>query len=535
MTSNGSTVPSSAKRETPKFAPSAMPDWDRLYRPGCLPAKPNGVTFIDVFCGLGGSSLGLAAAGYELKLGANHWARAIETHAANFTHADHLCADVSNYDLRRLPPADVAWFSPICTEMSPAGRNGRRKRPRPRPGLGDALFELEFESLPEDAFVRTRMTCYDVIRAMEVWRYQIVFVENVVELAWDWVLFQKWLEMAHILGYEHQIVCLNAAHVDGPENPSAAQWRDRMFIVFRLKGIRELDLEPRPWAWCDTCGKDVQAVRAWKDTKRVRDFLHLGWIGKYRKQYEYHCPEPGRHESRVVAPYVRPAAAIIDWSDLGPRICDRDRKLAPSTWRKVLAGEEMIRRGAAVMTVTHGDHGGRMFRPNEAPLPARTVKVGEGLVTPPWLEPYVVELRGGGSCARPVSHPLATMTARGNHHGLVTPGPLDSVALPGDGVVIPYRRGKLSTTRSPVTRSPVRTIATRDSAALLHGGPETMDPEQFHFRMLTPEEQARAQRIPDEYVITGGSHERTMQAGNAVPPNLAFFLGERAAEVLCRA
>src|SRR6266487_1974443 len=69
------------------------------------------VTFTDIFCGAGGSSIGLAEAGFELRLAANHWARAIETHSANFTAAEHLCADVNNYDMRRLPRTHVLWAS----------------------------------------------------------------------------------------------------------------------------------------------------------------------------------------------------------------------------------------------------------------------------------------------------------------------------------------------------------------------------------------------------------------------------------------
>ena len=80
-----------------------------------------GIEFTDVFCGAGGSSVGLAAAGLTLKLAANHWDRAIETHARNFPDADHLIADVSNYDMRRLPRTPVGWFSPECTWHSPAG------------------------------------------------------------------------------------------------------------------------------------------------------------------------------------------------------------------------------------------------------------------------------------------------------------------------------------------------------------------------------------------------------------------------------
>src|SRR5271163_1609586 len=40
---------------------------------------PTGVTYTDIFCGFGGSSIGLENAGMTLVLGANHWAKAIET------------------------------------------------------------------------------------------------------------------------------------------------------------------------------------------------------------------------------------------------------------------------------------------------------------------------------------------------------------------------------------------------------------------------------------------------------------------------
>ena len=61
----------------------------------------------DIFCGAGGSSIGLVAAGLELKLAANHVDRAIATHAENFPAADHLVADVSNYDMRRRSQPDA--------------------------------------------------------------------------------------------------------------------------------------------------------------------------------------------------------------------------------------------------------------------------------------------------------------------------------------------------------------------------------------------------------------------------------------------
>jgi site-specific DNA-cytosine methylase len=56
----------------------------------------------DLFCGAGGSSLGAELAGARLRLGLNHWDRAVETHATNFQHADHDCADVSALTTARI-------------------------------------------------------------------------------------------------------------------------------------------------------------------------------------------------------------------------------------------------------------------------------------------------------------------------------------------------------------------------------------------------------------------------------------------------
>jgi DNA (cytosine-5)-methyltransferase 1 len=50
--------------------------------------------------------------------------------------------------------------------------------------------------------------------------------------------------------------------------------------------------------------------------------------------------------------------------------------------------------------------------------------------------------------------------------------------------------------------------------------------------MITAREVARAQRIPDDYVLHGTAEQVRLQAGNAVPVNVARFIGERLADVL---
>ena len=81
---------------------------------------------IDFYCGIGGSTSGLWAAGIRVKLAANHDQNAINTHSANHPDVDHYLGDIQALDLRRLPKARILWASPICTEVSPAG--GRKKQ-----------------------------------------------------------------------------------------------------------------------------------------------------------------------------------------------------------------------------------------------------------------------------------------------------------------------------------------------------------------------------------------------------------------------
>jgi DNA (cytosine-5)-methyltransferase 1 len=569
--------------------------------------------FTDIFCGAGGSSIGLAEAGLELKLAANHWDLAIETHSANFRDAEHVCADMDHYDMRRLPRTQVLWASVICTESTPAG--GRRKKRGPGHGYGQLALVEEAGHVSAAGWERTRATAYDVLRAVEVHRYDIVIIENVVEFATDWPLFDWWLEGWAKLGYEHHVICVNSAHVGGEDNPFAPQWRDRIYIWLSRDGIRVPDLEPRPLAWCFDCSEVVAARQTWKTTPLARRR-----IGKYRDQYVYTCPNSSRqHESLIVEPFVLPAAAAIDWTDLGTRIGDRKRTpkkpegLAPATIARIRAGLELF---AQPVTVAVG--GNTYERPGSGyvrawpvmddAMNARNCTSGEAVAVPPFIA-----LLRGGQTASGVDDPLSTVATSGAHHGLVLPvggnnhrsaatgagepmrarmvrdtdalithpfitmlrgpanapteigEPLASVTtgrnhgltvppfllknyggyctpernvMPVDGpvgaitahdhhaLVIPFR-GKRS--RPTTTGEPLHTVATRESAALVHA---ELDVADCLFRMLKPREHLRAQRFPDTYVVMGNQGEQTMQAGNAVSANVANWLGRAVAAVL---
>lgn len=532
--------------------------------------RRSGIRFVDIFCGAGGEAIGLEDAGMELVLGANHWNRAIETHSWNFPHADHLCADVSNYDMRKLPPAEVGWFSPECTWHSPAGG---RKRMRKQLDMFD-------DYVPDAAGVKSRATALDVINAVQAQRYLAFVVENVVEFA-GWELFDWWLAGLEKLGYDYQFVSVSAAHIGGEGNEPAPQWRDRLFIVFMRKDVgRKPNLDPRPPAWCFDCEKSVCARQSWKKPGRT--------IGKYGQQYVYRCPNQECRHS-IVEPFVMPAAAAIDWSDLGTRIGDRKKPLAPATMRRIEAGLEQFAGPLAVAVAggTYEREGSGYYRvtpTDDAPLRTRTATSGDALVSPPFLvknygdeseakyrchpiadplgaitatlstgltapEPFVTMLRANNRATGANGEPMATL-ATGRHHYLTVPpgsfvmknhGGLDYknighmtkdvaeplgtiVAKPNLSLVIPYRRGKAKTSAEPL-----HTLATRESAALCS---IEVDPMDCFYRMLRGREHLRGQRFHDTYEVKGNAGEVTMQAGNAVPCNVAQWIGEALIEVL---
>ncbi|MFD1145903.1 DNA cytosine methyltransferase [Saccharothrix hoggarensis] len=514
-------------------------------------------SFIDIFCGAGGSSTGLVNAGWQLKLAANHWQRAIETHAANHPDAEHLCADVSNYPMRNLPRADNLWASPICTEVSPAG--GKKKSR----GQMDLLADLNEEGYVAPAALdRTRATFHDVIRATEVHRFKYVLVENVVNVATEWELFDWWVQgMCQLRpGYSVQFVSVSSAHIGDETNQPAPQWRDRLYMAFTRKDMPVPDLQPRPYAYCGTCDEVVRAVQSWKKPDRRP-------IGAYGKQYVYRCPNT-RCRHSVVEPYVLPAAAALDLGNLGTPIGERKDRLSPNTLRRIAVGMEMfgdptiIAAGGNTYERPSSDYV-RAWPALTAPLNARTKTGGDGVAIPPFMTPaggtwndepapvldapmrtrttretdglatppgaFYTKHYGGHAdprhMSKPLTHPLGTITASGGNHALV----------------VPYRRGS---TAYRAGEAPLSTVATRAQHGVsdlrempkvsARDLPRKLTDDQareladrladVRFRMLKAEEHLAAQRFPSDYVVLGTEREKTHQGGNAVSVNVPQWI-----------
>ncbi|OZC62413.1 DNA methyltransferase [Rhodococcus sp. 06-621-2] len=498
-----------------------------------------------MFCGAGGSSTGaIQVPGIQVRLAMNHWQLAIETHNTNHPNTDHACADISAADPRFYPGSDILWASPECTNHSVA--RGKKRNLDTTPDLFD-------EVLPDEAADRSRATMWDVPRFAERHRYKAIITENVVDAA-KWVQFPAWLYAMDLLGYDKKVVYLNSMHAQAAGLP-APQSRDRMYVVFWLKGNRAPDIEKwtRPKAFCPTCDETVVAMQGWKKPQP--------W-GRYRSQYVWRCPNV-KCRNGVVEPGWLPAASAIDWTLEGARIGDRPKPLAPKTLARIQAGLDKFCREpftAEVAGNTFERRPGVRTWSTEDVLRTLHTTPSKALLVPAggtWndgatriedvmrtrttreTEALLIPTEGrDGKTAQCASDPMRTQTTR-NETALLVPyygkgnartseGPHGTFTTRDKYAFVTTLRG---TNAPKLVDEPLDTFAAN---GLHHGLSEasSIDINDCMFRMLEPHEIARGMAFTEGYQILGNKREQVKQAGNAVTPPAARDLVSAVAESL---
>jgi len=157
---------------------------------------------IDLFAGAGGFSTGAEMAGCNVVWAGNHWLPAVEIHAANHPHAQHVCQDLHQADWSQVPAHDILLASPCCQGHSKA--------------RGKASGNPQHDA--------SRSTAWAVVSAAEYHKPSFLVVENVAEFL-NWALYPAWRMALGALGYQLTPHVLDAA------NHGVAQHRERMFLV----------------------------------------------------------------------------------------------------------------------------------------------------------------------------------------------------------------------------------------------------------------------------------------------------------------
>lgn len=313
----------------------------------------------DLFCGGGGTSLGLGHACEELGIrrirlvAVNHWVLAIEAHKKNFPWAEHYQESIEKLDPRKVVPGgrlNILVASPECTNHSIA-RGGRP--------IND----------------QSRATAWHVLKWAQELYIDNLLIENVREFR-DWgpigangrplkskkgKTYLAFIEALRSLGYKVEDRVLNAADFGD------ATTRQRLFIMAK-RGNKRI-VWPTP-----THAKDVS-----------NGDLYL----------------------KNLKPW-RPAKEIIDWSIPGESIFNRKRPLSGSTIDRIVAGLKKFG-GKAVEPFLVMLYGTGKSNDINKPLPTVTA-LGNHIAL---CEPCIITPGGTDlGVGRPVTQPLPTVMTK---------------------------------------------------------------------------------------------------------------------------
>lgn len=156
-------------------------------------------------------------------------------------------------------------------------------------------------------------------------------------------------------------------------------------------------------------------------------------------------------------------------------------------------------------------------------------------------QPFLIKLYGTNTVAS-VDEPLPTVTAGGNHLGLIQPfvlgqqscaaarsvdSPLPTIATDGaialiEPFIVPYHSGAgREDERAHSLNEPLRTQDTSNRYALVEPREQAGGRVDILLRMLQPHELSAAMSFPSGYKFYGTREHQVKQIGNAVPVELA--------------
>src|SRR5574343_303884 len=425
-----------------------------------------GPRVIDLFCGAGGTSLGVEMAiGNSPVAAINHWDYAIEVHMKNHPDTLHFREDVFEVEpwiAARGMEVDLLVGSPDCTHFSVA--KGAAPRSAGRRALADVFVKWARQ-------VRPRIIILENVREFTGWGPLDDAGQPIKERAGE--DFRRWVGELEALGYQVEWKLLRACDFGAPTS------RLRLFVVARCDG--------QPIAW----------------------------------------PEPTHGPGRP-APH-RTAAEIIDWSiPMCSIFATREearewaranktsgipqRPLSEATLRRIAAGVKkyvLEQKDPFLLCLTHG---GRLEPLSEPTRTITTARRGErALVAPTLVQMGYGERPGQPQRVLDLHKPVGTVTSGGNKAGLVAA--FLAKYYGSEGQIQPVDR-------------PFDTVTTKARFGLvtveIQG--ETYAIVDIGMRMLEPRELARAQGFPDSYRFEGSKADQIAAIGNAVVPQVMAAL-----------
>lgn len=480
---------------------------------------------IDNFAGGGGASTGIyLATGRHPDIAVNHDREALAMYKANHPTTQILCEDVFDVEPRRAVAGrsvGLAWFSPDCTFFSKA-RGGKphrdRSRARRRRGLAGVVLKWA-------AQVKPRIICVENVEEFKAWGP--LTDEGLPDPKRRGESFKRWLARLINLGYVVETRELRACDYGAPTS------RKRLFVVARSDG------QPIMWPtpthgpnrsvpfrgasecidWSIPCPsifgrkKSLAEATLRRIARGLRRYVvepskpFVVPLTHQGAERAYSLDEPfrtitgaNRGEYALVSPTLiqigygerdgqAPRVSGLD-KPLGTVVASNKHALVTAFLAKYLDGERQTSSPSVEKSLATTDH--------------HTLTAS-----------HLVKLEGTCKDGQPLTEPLGTVQAQGNHYAEVR------------AFLIKY----YGTDGAPQLDKPLDTITTHDRFALVTVAGCEYAIVDIGLRMLTPRELFNAQGFPHDYkidpVINNKPLTKTAQVhkcGNSVPPPLSQAL-----------
>lgn len=514
---------------------------------------------VDNFAGGGGASTGIAhAIGRSVDIAINHDLAAIRLHQKNHPETRHYCENILDVDPIEVcegRPVGMAWFSPDCTHHSNA--------------LGGKPRKKEIRAL-----------AWIVLRWAAKVRPRVIFLENVKEFE-QWgplkngrrvksrmgETFNRWVQQLRDLGYSVEWRRLSACDYGAPTI------RERLFLVARCdgqpivwpspthgkgKGLKPYRTAAECIDWSLPCpsifltkeeAKAIGVIRPLSENTMKR-------IAKGLKRYVIESPDPfivtyyGRDQFRgqAIDKPLRTQTAENRFGLVTPFMMATSHTKSTSRSIHCNDSREPLRTVTGVndkaiiapylVQTGYGERRGQAPRTLDIQAPLGTVVAGgtKHAVCAAWLAKHY----GNGVVGHGVEQPLGTVTAV-DHHSLVTAfltkfygtshssdvrEPLPTVTSSGNhvGEVRAFLMKYYGQGDGQPIDEPVHTVTTKDRFGLVTMAGSEYQIVDIGLRMFQPRELARAQGMPEHYILEGTKTTQVAMIGNSVCPPVAEAL-----------
>lgn len=510
---------------------------------------------VDSFAGGGGASTGIEmATGVSVDIAINHDPAAIAMHKANHPETEHYCESVWDVDPRQVAagrPVGLCWLSPDCKHFSKA-KGGKPVEKKIR--------GLAWVALRWAATVKPRVIMLENVEEFKTWGPVVVDPDGN-----HWPdpkrkgrTFGSFVNALRRHGYEVEYQELRACDYGAPTI------RKRFFMVARRDGL--------PIVWPDPTHGDPEseAVKSgrllpWRTAAEIIDW-NIGCpsiFERNRPLAENTLRRIARGIQRFVIDNPKPfvingvAGTLIQTGygerkgqaprvpglhkPLGTAVAGGQKHAVISAFLAKHFGGNYTGPGShpvdPVGTITTKDHNALVaasliqYHSETASHEARGQTMDRPILTLDTSNRYglvtsnLIKLRGTCADGQPVTEPMPTITAGGNHVGEVRAFLLKYYGTADNGQALD---------------EPLHTVTTKDRFGLVTIEGTEYQIVDIGMRMLEPHELFAAQGFPPTYVIDrdadGKKYPKSAQVarcGNSVPPPFAEALVRANLPELC--